>query len=331
MKAGRTPRVNRNEGLTVHDLANRFLAAKKSRVATGELSNRSFLDYHATCARILDCFGKTRLVSDLASDDFEKLRSRLAETRGPVSLGNEITRIRVVFTFAYAERLIDKPVWYGQSFKKPSAKSLRIERAKKGPRMFSPGEVRAMLDAAPLQLRTMVLLAMNCGLGNHDCGRLTLDAVDLDRQWLEFPRPKTGVHRRCWLWEETVEALREVIAKRAEPKREQDAKLVFLTRLRMSWADDEKASPLSVECKKLLDKLGIYRPGLGFYALRHTYETVAGESRDQVAVDATIGHVDTSMAGVYREGIGDERRRAVAMFVHGWLWPRPLVLAEGRA
>jgi subtilisin family serine protease len=34
-------------------------------------------------------------VSDLRSDDFEALKTSLAKTRGPVTLGNEITRVRV--------------------------------------------------------------------------------------------------------------------------------------------------------------------------------------------------------------------------------------------
>ena len=39
------------------------------------------------------------------------------------------------------------------------------------------------------------------------------------------------------------------------------------------------------------------RNGLGYYTLRHKFETVAGESKDQVAVNAIMGHVDNSMAG----------------------------------
>ena len=41
----------------------------------------------------------------------------------------------------------------------------------------------------------------------------------------------------------------------------------------------------------------IHRPGLGFYAFRHTFETIGGESRDQVAVNHIMGHADVSMAG----------------------------------
>lgn len=61
--------------------------------------------------------------------------------------------------------------------------------------------------------------------------------------------------------------------------------------------------------------------GRGFYALRHTFETIGGESRDQVAVNAIMGHVDSSMAGVYRERISDERLQSVVETVRQWLWP----------
>ena len=64
------------------------------------------------------------------------------------------------------------------------------------------------------------------------------------------------------------------------------------------------------EFNKLLTKLNLKRPGLSFYALRHTFETIGGACRDQVAVDAIMGHSGDDMASVCR-GISDERLRAV--------------------
>ena len=68
--------------------------------------------------------------------------------------------------------------------------------------------------AAPVPLKAMLLLGVNCGLGNHDIAMLPLSALDLDSRWLKFPRPKTGIQRRCPLWPETVEALTTAIAER---------------------------------------------------------------------------------------------------------------------
>ena len=67
--------------------------------------------------------------------------------------------------------------------------------------------------------------------------------------------------------------------------------------------------------------LELKRPGLSFYALRHTFETMGGDSRDQVAVDAIMGHARDDMASVYREKIEDDRLEAVTKHVHTWLFP----------
>jgi hypothetical protein len=67
-------------------------------------------------------FGKDRLVADLDPEDFAELRAKMARRWGPVTLGNLINRMRVVFKFASDNRLIASPVVYGASFKRPSKK-----------------------------------------------------------------------------------------------------------------------------------------------------------------------------------------------------------------
>jgi hypothetical protein len=51
--------------------------------------------------------GLTRLVDDLAADDFETLRAKLAKRLAPVALGNRIQRIRTVFKCDYDAGLIE--------------------------------------------------------------------------------------------------------------------------------------------------------------------------------------------------------------------------------
>jgi integrase len=215
---------------------------------------------------------------------------------------------------------------------------MRAHRQQNGKRLFESADLRAIIDKADQPLRAMILLGINCGFGNQDCGTLPLSALDLDKGWVDFPRPKTAVERRCPLWPETIKALREAIAKRPKPKAADHAKLVFITRYGQPWAKENGIvliteghtvegkprvdSPITKETRKLLDERKLYRPGLGFYALRHTFETIAGGSRDQVAVNAIMGHVDSSMAGEYREAIEDKRLLAVTQHVRKWLYPR---------
>jgi integrase len=319
--AGRTPRVQGN-GITVQDAVNKFLNAKRHLLDNGELSPRTFRDYHAVCGRIVAAFGLSRRLSDLASDDFEHLRKQMARTLGPVALGCEINRARVVFKFCYDSGLLDRPMRYGQGFRRPSAKTLRKERHAKGSRMFEAHEIRAMLDAATQPLKAMILLGINCGFGNSDVGNLPLSALDLDGGWVDYPRPKTGIPRRCPLWPETTAAIREAIGCRPAPKDDAARNLVFVTCRGGSWfktsIDD---NPVAKETVKLLKALGIKRPNLAFYGLRRTFATIAGESRDQPAVDAIMGHSrPDDMPGLYREMISDERLRAVAETVRTWLF-----------
>jgi integrase len=87
-----------------------------------------------------------------------------------------------------------------------------------------------------------------------------------------------------------------------------------------SDAADYRGGALCQAFGKLCKRLKIDRPGRGFYSLRRTFETVAGESRDQPSVDLVMGHADVGMAAVYRQGISDERRRDVCELVRKWLF-----------
>ena len=325
--AGRVPQSRTAGGLTVDELVNRFLYYKDQSTQTGELSMRSFSDYRRTCAAIKKHFGACRLVSDLRPDDFAKFRASLAKSLGPVALGNTVQRVRSVFKFSREYGLSDE-TQFGPAFRKPTRKIIRRHRHEKtrenGQRMFEAGEVRKLLAAADPTMRAMIFLGLNCGFGQSDLGSLRLSSLDLDGGWVDHPRPKTEVPRRVPLWPQTVAALRSAIACRKTPRRTGDENIVFVTERgrRVAYASP-KGSPvdnIGHRFGKLQKTVGITRPGRSFYALRHNFETIGGEIRDQVTVDALMGHVDDSMAANYREAIGDERRRAVVDHIRVWLY-----------
>jgi integrase len=319
--AGRTPRVS-GDGLTVKHLGDRFCSVKEQQRDNGEITARHFDDLYRDFGLAVAQFGKNRLVTDLASDDFETLRATLAKTRGAWALAGAIQRIRSVFKYAYDAGLIDRPLRYGPMFKRPGKAMLRRERVGKGERIFEATDLRKIIKASGVPLTAMILLGANCGLGNSDCGQLRMNNLDLAAGWLNYPRPKTGIDRRCKLWPETIAALRKAIAERPAPKDEAHAGLVFITKYGQPWAKDTMANPISHEFRKLLVELNLHRPGLSFYTLRHQFETIGGGSRDQVAVNAIMGRADSSMAATYRERIEDERLEAVADHVREWLYRR---------
>ncbi len=326
LHAGRKPRPgpeeildHANAGLTVKQLVNAFLNYKQSLVDAGELSPRTWADYKIATDLIVACFSKSRVVANLDADDFADLRKKMAKQWGKVRIRNYIQYVRSVFKFGFDKRLIAIPVSFGPEFAKPSKRVMRLERARAGPRMFEAAELLRIIDAAAGQLKAMILLGVNCGFGNADCGTLPLSALDLERGWVNYHRPKTGIPRRCPLWPETVNTLRESIAGRPEPKDPAHNGLVFVTQRGGSWAKDTEDNPISKEMRKLLGALDI-NGHRNFYALRHTFETIGGESRDQVAVDHIMGHARDDIASVYRERISDERLKAVADHVHDWLF-----------
>jgi integrase len=322
--AGKTPRIS-GDGLTVKDLANRFLTAKTQKRDSGELSPRTFASYYSTCERLISAFGKMRLVTDLAADDFEKLRAGWAKDWGPIAVGNEVQRVRCVFRYAHENALIDAPVRFGTEFRRPSRKTLRKARNANGPRMFEAEQLRRIIDVAEQPMKAAVLLGLNAAFGNTDVGMLPLSALDLDGGWVRFPRPKTEIERRCPLWPETTKALRAWLKQRPKPRDEADAGLVFITKYRQRFVKvNEKGHPadaLGQEFAKLLDTLKLRRPGLGFYALRHVFQTIADGARDPVATSHIMGHADSTMAGQYRERIDDARLKAVTDHVRRWLFP----------
>ncbi len=309
------------DALKVKDVANAFLVAKQALVDGGELARRSWDDYKEACDLLVAQVGKARLVADLDPADFAALRNKAAKRWGPHRLKKMIQAVRSAFKHAFDAGLIDRPMRFGPGFKRPTLKVLRLHKAEKGAQLFTAEEIRRLIAAAGPPLKAMLLLAIDAGLGNADVGTLPVSALDLDGGWVNYPRPKTEINRRCALWPETVSATREALAVRPAPKDAADAGLAFLTPRGNSWHTGTTDNPLSTATAKLLRALGINsRKGLNFYTLRHTFRTVADGAKDQPAADFIMGHEVAHMSSVYREGIDDERLRAVSDHVRAWLF-----------
>lgn len=312
LHAGRTPRT-RGDELTVSGLCNRFMTSKRQAADSGEIVEATFSNYYRCCKRIVDYFGRTRLVEDLAAtDDFEGFRAALAKTRGATALSLEITQVRTVFKYAFDRGLVQQPIRYGGAFNKPSQKAMRLARNGVS-RMYESSELRLMLDNAEQPLKTFILLGLNCAYGPTDIGRLPRAALDLDAAWVQYARSKTGIERRAPLWLETIQGLRETV--------EDTGELAFRTASGGPWVTQAgKRSAVSPLFQRLLKRLGLYRKGVGFYALRHVFRTLADEVHDTRAADAIMGHTDDSMAARYVERIDDCRLIVVTDHVRQWLF-----------
>lgn len=327
LKSGRITRVLRDsDGVMLREACNQFLTSKKLAVEANELSSRQFDDLFRACDHAIDCFGKDRLIDDILPEDFRQLKASLvARYKSPSSLRREMSNVRSIFFFAERNDLTDKRVKFGDDFRPPGRKAIKRQRneqkADQGERLFTPHQILDLVEAANPAMRAMILLAANVGCGNSDVKALRFGHLNLQTGRIDYPRAKTGCDRRAKLWQETTDVIKAYLDRRPEPADEQYSNFVFITKYRKPWGTTEtKNCPVTREFRKLLDRLEIYRPGLSFYALRHTYRTIADATLDQPAVDLTMGHSRDDMASIYRERIDDERLERVADHVHAWLF-----------
>jgi integrase len=180
-----------------------------------------------------------------------------------------------------------------------------------------------MIDGASVRYKPAILLAINCAYGNSDIAELRQKHLDLKKAWVDFPRPKTGIQRRCPLWPETIQALREAEKERTEPRDPADADRIFITTYGLPWvrfSGKTWADTPGLLFRVLCLNLGFYETNMGFYWLRHTWRTVADATRDFPACDLIMGHSADDMASEYREEISDDRLIAVTDHVKKWLY-----------
>jgi integrase len=326
LEAGRKPPPLDQQMATVADVVNSFLEEKQARVDAKELSPRTWADYYAVCDAVVEEFGRGTAVADLRPADFAKLRAGVASRLSPTSVLNFVTRVRVLFKFTFDFGLIDSPVRYGSGFDRPAKKTLRLERAVKPVKLLAAGDVWKLIRAADPQLKAMIYLGLNGGMGATDCAQLPRQVLEGRAGWINYHRPKTGVGRHFALWPETTRALAAVAAIRPAAKDPTDDRLVFLTRLGKPWVrfhgnDKGKRSVIdsvSQMFAKLGAKTGVKLPS-GFNTLRHLHRTLSDAAKDRPAADLIMGHVDQSVASYYREHIADERLLTITNQIRSWL------------
>ena len=134
------------------------------------------------------------------------------------------------------------------------------------------------------------------------------------------------------LWPETVDALRKSLLERNSPTDERDLNQFFITRagnrLVRDNERDTRSDAVHDGLERVQRKLGIKQPMRSFGAFRHTFRTIADESRDFPAILRIMGHADHSISDHYRERIDDSRLLRVVDYVREWLLGRSVESAE---
>ncbi|MFN3192681.1 MAG: tyrosine-type recombinase/integrase [Aureliella sp.] len=306
--------------LTVKDLCNHWISSKETLLIAGELSKSTYDEYMATCQTLLKTVGKTLPAKLCGPQRFEAVRKALAKRYNANGQSKRITQIRSIFTTAYEDRVLDDPPNFGRAFRKPKAAAFRKLRNAKGDQTFEPAEFHTLYKHANICMRGMMLLGIQAGFGNEECAALPRSAIK--DGWIEWARVKSAVPRRVPLWPETIEAL-EACIKQADKHGEES--LVFISDRGKNYISERKNGYRVTgdfeATKKRAKRDDDLETSRTYYDLRRSFETIAGEAVDQVAVDLIMGHTpsESNMAARYRQRVSDQRLELVVNHVRAWL------------
>ena len=187
---------------------------------------------------------------------------------------------------------------------------------------LTPRQIGSLLKACDPVDKAIVMLGLNCGLGNTDIATLQLADVDLEAGTISNNRRKTDSARDFALWPETATCLKAYLKKHRgkHPRTEDIAKLFFIGHkgMPMVWDvvnDDGRIKRIDAvknRWDRLCDRAGVDLPyGAGFYILRHTYATMIGQlSHDLREVQAAMGHLTIQQQQTYRHDMGEKARSA---------------------
>jgi integrase len=196
-------------------------------------------------------------------------------------------------------------------------------RKEDGKKLFTGEEIRKLLKLANVRMKALIYLGVNAAIGNTDVSNLYISEFDLKGHILDSPRGTTHEERRCILWPETVKAITDVIASNPVAADKKNDRLLFLTDtglplVRVDPNIGETGSRIdyvSLWFGKLVERAGSVQKGRNFYALRHTFYTIAGQTTDVQAVSRTAGHKLGGMADTYCPTITDDRLKRVSDYV----------------
>lgn len=254
-----------SQPMSAKELASRFLQAQQANWRNPE---RTFESYQGWLARFLEDHPRLR-ADEFTVEAFAAWKLSLRKRQySAESINHYMGAVRAMYRFAEDAGLLVAG---------PRLRRIRNEaiskRASERKATYATSDIQAMLSAADLQLKTMILLGLNCGFGPKDIQDLTWQ--DVDGNHVTLPRSKTGVCQTLVLWPETLGLLHQLRSERDQliqrllrrGRDRSDNGSVFVTYFWRPWSKDAVAEQFRRLCVKA--QVQCY----GFYRLRHCAST----------------------------------------------------------
>ncbi len=330
--------VPKNDGKpTMEELGNLYHASGVVRVSSGEITQRSLDDSRKSIERLIEIVGAKCKPETLEPLDYARIKQELfepvertvavrggikgrtVERRSPVTVGNDVRRVRAFLKWCSDSNLTQAPRW-AKEFNPITAKQSRNARTKSDRTLISPKDINAIIETASVGLKPIILLGLNAGMGSTDIANfLESDLPDLDAKevWIDTHRGKTGAPRRFILWPETKAAIKEWLVRRPSPCSDVADRL-FWTSHGQAWVRDSMDS-ISKAFLQTRREAGVTKGT--FYDLRRAFQTVGAETLEYRAVSYVMGHTvnERDMSGRYTVAIPDDRLKKVCEHVRKWL------------
>jgi integrase len=200
--------------------------------------------------------------------------------------------------------------------RRPRAAALRRERGSRGSQWYSLDDIRRLLHAAKEDSPGMyvaVLCGVFLGYGARDLSGLRREHLDGD--FLDYPRPKSGVARRGWCPVELSALIRHgnVLPLKTATG------LPLVEGLRSGSYGSSWRDRLAQPFRELCEKAGV--EPRGFYGLRRSFARLSQIAEDPLATGCVMGHLDGGQTAVYAGRPSDSRLRKLGVrlwnYVHG--------------
>jgi len=265
--------------------------------------------------------GRDAVVEEIGSAELLAVREDIAKSKPSVkTLANEIGRARVVLNYGWKEGLIDRPIRFGESFKKRGKAAfpkIGSARTGAGQVLFSGCGHPPATDRADVHMKAMILLGINRGLGTRIAADWSCRPWIWTR-WMDYPRPKTGIPRRSHLAETCPLCAIHRRAKNA--KAAEHTSTVFVTKYgALVVKPESRANPLSAEFKKC-SRLRRSTASRCVSTLSGTRDDRRTRRRDRCC-EACMGHGTFDGGDVPRR---DRRRRLQAVVTTSTMDIRPI-------
>lgn len=310
---------------TMSELANLYLADSRAKVKSGDFR----ADHTAQCKVVTDIIigavGGQAKPDVMGPQQWARVRQAIATTKdgkpaAKITLKVRLSRCRAFLNWCLRKKHI-KAIDTADELAPPAKHLVLREKNAKGKSRWDASDLRAVIDAASVAFKPVLLLGINCGMGALDIAALTRSQWKPGQEYLDCPRNKTGVDRRVWLWPETREALAAAVAKRSTPAKQKFENRLLLNPRGYPWCRVESVGTVDVT----KGPLGNAKEAAGvtkgtFYDLRRTFRTEASAVCDMEAIDHCMGHTGKGEGATYLQGVSDDRVRRVCEHVRVWLY-----------